>query len=85
MTRALLSISICILCLCLGLCTAHVQSENFALAARLDGFKRSCDLIEAGNEVQRYDIHLRLAEIERDALRVPEPTDAEQPEEPLEQ
>lgn len=70
MTRALLSTTICVLCLGLGLATAHVQSENHARAARLDELKHRCDLVEAGNEFLRYGIHLRLAEIEREALRV---------------
>jgi hypothetical protein len=77
-TRALLSITICVLCLGLGLVTTHLQSENHARAARLDGLKHRCDLIEAGNEVQRYEIHLRLTEVERSALAMA-PREAELP------
>ena len=76
MTRALLSLSIGVLCLGMGLVSAHVQAENHARAARLDEMKRHCDLVEAGNERLRYEIQLRLAEIERlDRLSVDEPVE----------
>ena len=65
MTRALLSISICVLCVGLGLASARAQAQNHSRAASLDELKRRCDLIEAGNEALRYRIQMRHAEIER--------------------
>jgi len=64
MTRALLSILVCGLCLGLGLVSVHLQSENYARAARLDEIKRRCDLIEAGNESLRFKINSRLRGLE---------------------
>lgn len=79
MIRALLSIAICILCLGLGLASAEVQAENHDRGARLDELKRRCDLIEAGNEILRYRIQLRFAELEREQLS--QLSDELQPEE----
>lgn len=79
MTRALLSLAISVLCLGMGLASAHVQAENHARAARLDALKQRCDLLEAGNERLHYRIQLRLAEIER-AERLGEPQPEEVPE-----
>lgn len=70
MIRALLSLLICGLCGAIGLATAFTQSENYARAARLDELKRKCDLVEAGNESLRYEIRLRLAELDREAERL---------------
>ena len=69
MTRALLSLLVCGLCGAVGLATAFTQSDNYARAARLDELKRKCDLVEAGNESLRYQIRLRLAELDREVER----------------
>jgi len=66
MIRALLSLLICSLCGAIGLATAFTQSGNYDRAARLDELKRKCDLVEAGNESLRYEIRLRMAELDRE-------------------
>ena len=69
MIRALLSVTICGLCVGLGLETARVQSENYACADRLDETKRRCDLLEAGADGLRFEIDTRLSEINFDDLQ----------------
>lgn len=59
---------ICALCVGLGLASAQVQSQNHARAARLDELKRKCDLIEASNEILRFQIQMRFAELEREVF-----------------
>ncbi len=69
MIRALLSLLICTLCGAIGLATAFTQSDNYDRAAQLDEQKRKCDLVEAGNESLRYQIRLRMAELDREVER----------------
>lgn len=71
MIRILLSLSLCGLCLGLGLESARLQSANYAKANELDELKRRCDLIEAGNEALRFRIHQRLVEIECETPGIP--------------
>jgi len=73
---------ICALCVGLGLASAEVQSQNHARAARLDELKRRCDLIEASNEILRFQIQMRFAELEREVLMAAnaEPSPEELPE-----
>ncbi len=66
MTRALLSLSLCALCLGVGLYTANLQAENYARAAELDAKMRRCDLLEASNERAQFEINARLRGVERE-------------------
>ncbi len=66
MIRAALSVLLCGLCLGVGLFTANLQAENYALGARLDAAKRTCDLLEASSERLQYDINVCLRKVERE-------------------
>ena len=71
MTRALLSLGLCALCLGVGLFTANLQAENYARAAELDAKKRRCDLLEASNERAQFEINARLRGLERELYGEP--------------
>ena len=67
MTRAVLSLLLCGLCLAAGLYASNIQSENFALANELDHKKRTCDLLEASCERVQYEINARLHALEHES------------------
>ncbi|MCB9914251.1 MAG: hypothetical protein H6828_03755 [Planctomycetes bacterium] len=65
MTRTLLSLMLCGLCLAVGLYTAQVQAQNYAKGAELDAIKSRCDLLEATSERSQYELGLRLDAVRR--------------------
>ncbi|MAF66156.1 MAG: hypothetical protein CMJ84_10935 [Planctomycetes bacterium] len=71
MTRAVLSLFLCAALLVLGLAAAGIQSRNHQQAEELDGLKRRCDLVGAGNEsleaaILAREFDLELENIARD-------------------
>ena len=65
MTRAILSLLLCGLCLAVGLYTAEVQAHNLAKGVELDRIKRECDLLEATSERAQFEVNRRLRHLEQ--------------------